>query len=147
MTDVIVAMNVCRWFAHELHYNAYGDAFYAIHLLADRLDFGSAEDDLKELWFLGEKKSSVPSDATIAELSIALHKASMATADMDNRSMVARMSESCTFLVCQIEEFKRNNSITSGVSAVLDDVSKVATTVIGLCERTMSAYAKDDGNG
>lgn len=139
MTDVIVAMNVCRWFAHELHYNACGEAFYALHLLADRLDFGSAEDSLKELWFLGEKKSSVPSDAKIAELSILLHKARMETDDMDNRSMVARLSEACTFLVCQIEEFKRNENPTSGVSAVLDEVSKTATTVIGLCERTMSS--------
>ncbi len=147
MTNIIVAMNVCRWFAHELHYGAHGEGFYAMHLLADRLDFGSAEDDLKELWFLGEKKSYVPSDAVIAEQSIATYKASRATEDMDNRSMVARLSEACTFLVCLIEEFKRNNSPTSGVSAVLDEVSKVATIMIGLCERTMSAYAKDNVNG
>lgn len=136
-------MNVCRWFAHELHYGAYGECFNALHLLADRLDFGSAEDDLKELWFLGDRKSTVPSDSVIAEKSIALYKASKTGDDMDNYSMVRRLSEACTFLVCQVEEFKRGMNPTSGISAVLDEVSKSATLMIGLCERTMSSYVKE----
>lgn len=147
MIDVFVLMELCEYYAHDLHYHAYGEAFYALHLLADKLDFGSASDDLKEAFYLGDLKDhSVPTDFEIHEL---VHQKYVKdNSKKDNTTMLSNLRESCDMLVAQIEEFKRGmkESLASGVAAILDGVSQKALVVSGLCARSLCAGVPSEGN-
>lgn len=145
MLDVFVLMELCEYYAHDLHYHAYGEAFYALHLLADKLDFGSASDDLKEAFYLGDLKDCpVPSDFEIHEL---VHQKYVKdNSKKDNLTMLSNFRESCDMLVAQIEEFKRNAAPSSGVAAILDGVSQNALVVSGLCARSLCAGVPNEGN-
>lgn len=129
MTNVLVAMTLCEWYANELHYNSSGENFYSLHLLADKLDFGDSMDELKERYYLGEKSDAVPTDAEISTLCLAQYKSS---AEGEYHFALA---DACDILVYAIEEAKRVSKPTGGVCAVLDEISGVALTVSGLCKK------------
>ena len=64
MLNVLVAIEVVKCLAKDMHYRSNHEWFYALHLLADKVDFGSAEDDRRlissgnEPWFLRVKARS-----------------------------------------------------------------------------------------
>ena len=71
MQDVIVNLIVVEWLCNDLHYKWRGHSFYGMHLLADRVrDFGSAEDDINETFYLGFEGNNPPSDSLNAALAI-----------------------------------------------------------------------------
>ena len=121
MIDVLVALEVVEWLASDLHYNSTGPMFYALHLLADRVkDFGSAEDDLKEGYWLGCLDTTPPSDREIASAAISAYDKVVDGKDCP----IARLLAGLTNLGAVVDELKSDASLNGGVHAILDDISK-----------------------
>ena len=95
--------------------------FYSLHLLADRVkDFGSAEDDLKEGYWLGCLDTTPPSDREIANAAISAYDKVVDGKDCP----VARLLDGLTNLGVVVNELKKDASLNGGVQAILDDISK-----------------------
>lgn len=137
---VLASMLRVNWAAHDLHYRAHGEAFYALHLLADKVDFGSAEDDLKEAYYLGQMESTPPTDEQIVREAIGSVKR---TGEDTNDALVTDLMYACKDCMYSIEEAKRIPGLMAGVHAILDGVSQNLLTVSGLCARTL----KNEENG
>ena len=105
MIDVLVALEVVEWLASDLHYNSTGPMFYALHLLADRVkDFGSAEDDLKEGYWLGCLDTTPPSDREIANAAISAYDKVVDGKDCP----IARLLDGLTNLGVVVNELKND---------------------------------------
>ena len=125
MIDVLVALEVVKWLASDLHYNSTGPMFYSLHLLADRVkDFGSAEDDLKEGYWLGCLDTTPPSDREIANAAISAYDKVVD----GNDCPIARLLAGLTHLGVVVDELKSDASRNGGVHAVVDGSSKKANT-------------------
>lgn len=121
MIDVLVAIEVVKWLASDLHYNSTGPMFYALHLLADRVkDFGSAEDDLKEGYWLGCLDTTPPSDREIANAAISAYDTVVGGKDCP----IARLLAGLVNLCSAVDGMKSETSLNGGVHAILDDISK-----------------------
>ena len=121
MIDVLVAIEVVKWLASDLHYNSTGPMFYALHLLADRVrDFGSAEDDLKEGYWLGCLDTTPPSDREIANAAISAYDKVVDGKDCP----IARLLAGLVNLCSAVDGMKSETSLNGGVHAILDDISK-----------------------
>lgn len=135
MLNVLKMIEVCKWCAKDLHYTAHND--YAIHLLADKLDFGDSVDALKERYYLGEVGIDVPRSWDIAQSAIeAFGGLLKAEGGVDGDDVLVvltrRLNTACSTLAYQVEEAKRVLNPMGGVCAVLDEISAVALTVAGL---------------
>ena len=121
MIDVLVAIEVVKWLASDLHYNSTGPMFYALHLLADRVkDFGSAEDDLKEGYWLGCLDTTPPSDREIANAAISAYDKVVDGKDCP----IARLLAGLVNLCSSVDGMKSDASLNGGVRSILDDISK-----------------------
>ena len=137
MKDVLVLVCAVKHLAHDVHYRSNDEWFYALHLLADKVDFGSAEDDLKEAFYLGQKEDLPPTDAEIEKEAIEKYGS---FAKDGNIALIRGLYKVCTDLVYAIEDVKVAVNPIAGVHAILDGISQVAVTIKGLCWRTL------DGN-
>lgn len=141
MLDVLVAVKIVKRAAKRLHYGASGDAFYGLHLLADKVDFGTGEDDLKEAYFLGMKEVEPPTELRISERA----KEIQSLPDGDsNEALVKYLYDACVNGLYSIEEAKREPGLFAGVHAIVDGMSQTMLTIKGLCWRTL-CHA-DDGD-
>ena len=121
MIDVLVAIEVVKWLASDLHYNSTGPMFYALHLLADRVkDFDSAEDDLKEGYWLGCLDTTPPSDREIANAAISAYDKVVDGKDCPIARLLAGLANLCS----AVDGMKSETSLNGGVHAILDDISK-----------------------
>lgn len=113
------------WLANDLHYRSEGTGFYEKHLLADRIrDFGDAEDQLKEAYYLGFKSMPPPYDKEIA------HSATVIYDAMKGASSSAENQLGGAFGLMQqvVDACKREASLPAGIHAVLDGISEKALT-------------------
>ena len=140
MLDVMIAVAIVEWIAKDMHYRSCDEWFYALHLLADKVDFGSSIDDLKEAYYLGAKEALPPTEEQIVKA--AIEKANLDTASMDNRQLIEALAASCADGIYAIEEAKREPALVAGVHAILDGISQKMLVVKGLCWRTLS-YGRD----
>ena len=125
MIDVLVMIEVVKWLARDLHYKFQGPTFYANHLLADRVkDFGSADDDLKEGYWLGCLDTTPPDDKDIAELATTTYN------EIINAKpcLLTKLLEGLDRLDNSVGEAKKDASLNGGVHAILDDISKRVNT-------------------
>lgn len=55
MLDVLSRLTAIKHYAKDIHYNAKGDSFYAVHLLMDRIadDLDGFIDSINEIYYLG----------------------------------------------------------------------------------------------
>ena len=55
MLDVLSRLTAIKHYAKDIHYNARGDSFYAVHLLMDRIadDLDGFIDSINEIYYLG----------------------------------------------------------------------------------------------
>lgn len=137
MIDVLVMLEVVKWLASDLHYNSTGPMFYALHLLADRVkDFGSAEDDLKEGFWLGCLDTTPPADREIANLTVAAYDKVIEGKDCP----VARLLAGLMNLGSAVDDIKKDTSLNGGVHAILDDIRKRVNT----CTFLVRAQAQKD---
>ena len=137
--DVLVFMELVEWMAKDVHYRSNDQWFYALHLLADKVDFGTAEDDLKEAYYLGFKNSLPPTEKDIHAASV---EKCPDVRGMDNRGLIESLRESSSDCLYAVEEAKREPGLAAGVHAILDGVSQKMLVINGLCWRSL-----EDGNG
>ena len=141
MKRVLIAMEAVKWMAKDVHYRSNDEWFYALHLLADKIDFGSAEDDIKEAYYLGETESLPPTEKEIAE---GAAKIAEDVRTLSNRELVERMKSACEDALYAIEEVKRIPGLFAGTHAILDGVSQNLLVVKGLCWRTLENGERRD---
>ena len=113
------------WLANDLHYRSEGTGFYEKHLLADRIrDFGDAEDQLKEAYYLGFKSMPPPYDKEIAHSATVIYNA------MKGASSSAESQLCGAFGLMQqaVDACKREASLPAGIHAILDGISEKALT-------------------
>lgn len=145
MTEVLVQIEKAKWIAKDVHYRSNDQWFYALHLLADKLDFGSAEDDIKEAYYLGQKEVLPPTEKDIHEQAVSAMPDVRA---VDNRSLVELLYNVLADGLYAIEEAKREAGLMAGVHAILDGVSQNMLVVKGLCWRTLQEISDgESGQG
>ena len=113
------------WLANDLHYRSEGTGFYEKHLLADRIrDFGDAEDQLKEAYYLGFKSMPPPYDKEIAHSATVIYNA------MKGASSSAESQLCGAFGLMQqaVDACKKEANLPAGIHAVLDGISEKALT-------------------
>ena len=113
------------WLANDLHYRSEGTGFYEKHLLADRIrDFGDAEDQLKEAYYLGFKSMPPPYDKEIAHSATVIYNA------MKGASSSAESQRCGAFGLMQqaVDACKKEVSLPAGIHAILDGISEKALT-------------------
>jgi len=138
MLEVLAQICSIRWIAKDMHYRSHDEWFYALHLLADKVDFGNGEDDLKEAYYLGAKEMLPPTEEEIHRL--AIEKVEV-TKDKSNRELIEALHDSCDVGIYAIEEAKREAGLIAGVHAILDGMSQTLLIVKGLCWRTLNGVA------
>lgn len=143
MLDVMISVAIVEWIAKDMHYRSCDEWFYALHLLADKVDFGNSVDDLKEAYYLGAKEALPPTEEQIVKA--AIEKVNLNTASMDNRQLIEALATACADGIYTIEEAKREPALVAGVHAILDGVSQKMLVVKGLCWRTL-AYGREEGS-
>lgn len=120
MESILTILLVIDWLCNEVHYaKDTTKNFYSRHLLADRVrDFGSAEDDIKEVYYLGYKLTQPPKDEDIASFAISMK------GSLKNGSALSNLLESLDALSDTVENIKsEDGNIPRGVHAILDDIS------------------------
>ena len=141
MKDVLVQIEIVKWLAKDMHYRSYDEWFYALHLLADKIDFGNAEDDLKEAYYLGMKETLPPTEEEI-------HAAAVAkigvTKSKSNLELIEALHNACDNGLYMIEEAKKEPTMFAGVHAILDGISQKLLVVKGLCWRSLTHAGTDD---
>lgn len=135
MLDVLVAICVVEMVAKNMHYRSYDELFYALHLLADKVDFGNSADDLKEAYYLGEKETLPPTEEEIHRLAV---DRMGDTKGKSNRELIEALKDACDSGLYSIEEAKREPGLFAGVHAIVDGVSEKMLVVKGLCFRSLA---------
>lgn len=140
MESILTLLTVIDWIANEVHYATdTNNNFYSRHLLSDRVrDFGSAEDDIKECYYLGWLREQPPKDQTIAAYAIKY----MESAHGD--SAIDKLTDAMVRLSSTIETIKKSvdPKMPAGVHAILDEISKKALTYTFL----LSKESMNDGS-
>ena len=139
MEEVLISIELIEWAAKNVHYRANDEWFYAIHLLADKVDFGTAEDDIKEAYYLGFKKKLPPTELFIHSEAVNRMKEVNIT---DNKSLITLLMDYCETGLYAVEEAKREPNLMGGIHAILDGVSQTMLTIKGLCFRTLNESQK-----
>ena len=137
LLEMIVCVEIL---ANDLHYESDGIAFYANHLLADRVkeDLDKTLDGLREAYWLGELKVAPPPTDDTYQGAIELARGirgSYSGGDR-NEALVIRLREVADLLLKKIEEIKRGDPLLSGTVAILDGLSTHMQTMYGLLDRT-----------
>lgn len=123
MDSILEMLMVVDWLANDLHYQFKGEGFYENHLLADRVrNFGSAEDDLKEVYFLGQLGTTPPLDKAVSARAADKYDKIC----VGNPSLLARLHCALDALAHQVEAEKNGAFLAAGVHAVLDEISRRA---------------------
>lgn len=141
MLEVLVAIRIVECLAKDMHYCSNDEWFYALHLLADKVDFGSAEDDIKEAYYLGQSMLP-PSENDINKIVVER----IGGVPEENKGLVSRLGDACETLIYSIEEAKREPGMLAGIHAILDGISQTALTIKGLCWRSLNDGTEDNKN-
>lgn len=142
MVEVLVYIETVRFIASALHYTAGGDAFYALHLMADKASMNGFTDELIEAYWLGQKQMLPP---TLRSMSETAAKRCEGIDNADWRALVDMMAEACADGICAVEEAKREEGLTAGVHAILDSISQAFLVNRGLCWRTSDGGEHSEG--
>lgn len=146
MLKVLALCEATKRLAHELHYGAKGKAFYGLHLLADRADFGDAIDGLKETYYLGSIHSEVPTDCAIGAIAAEIVEnakesyESPVEEDDGGQILVERLFDVAKRGAYSVEDAKRILSPFSGVCVHLDEISRVFLVVSALASSTARRF-------
>ena len=144
MIEVLVAICVVEMVAKNMHYRSCDELFYALHLLADKVDFGNSADDLKEAYYLGAKETLPPTEEEIHKLAV---ERIGETKGKSNRELIEALKDACENGLYAIEEAKREAGLFAGVHAIVDGVSEKMLVVNGLCYRSLANGGDDSGSG
>lgn len=139
--DVLVAVETVEFLKKDMHYRTNDEFSYAIHLLADKIDFGDDEDDLKECYFLGFKGMLPPTEDEI-------HAATLdATAKFgkkeSNKDLLQAVIDSAAAGIAIVEDAKNEDGIPGGVHAIYDSVSQTMLRAKALAWMSLRNPAKE----
>lgn len=141
MNHILTSIVCLEMFADDLHYRSTGEAFYGLHLLADRIKDGykGKIDELRECYYIGELATLPPKTSSTYSDAITMYNHEIEdNAEDGNKIALLRVHKSATYLLNLIEQFKRDNEgLTSGTIAILDSISTATLTAIALVERSM----------
>ena len=131
MENILTLLVLIDWLANDVHYAVDTTKnFYSRHLLADRVrDFGSAEDDIKEKYYLGFCDELPPGDDVIAGYAI------KAKGEMQGDTL-KRLYDALALLSTTVES-ACGETLPRGIQAILDDISSRSLTYKFLCEKEM----------
>lgn len=136
--NVLSCIEILEWKLKDMHYGANDRYFNALHLLADQIDFGSDEDDLKEIYFLGFKNELPPEEKEIHALALtACPERPTEASEHMNEDLLRDIKAASESGISAVEAAKAEPGLPAGVHAVLDDVSKVFLKANGLCWRSL----------
>ena len=135
MNNVLIAIEVIKMIAKSVHYRSSDECFYALHLLADKVDFGDSEDALKESYYLGMKEELPPTEKELAAGAV---EHCPDTATLSNKDLIRTLYDVCSQGILSIEEAKREPGLIAGVHAILDSVSQSMLVIKGLSWRTIN---------
>lgn len=149
MLDVLVAVEVIKSLTKDLHYRTNGEYSYAIHLLADRVYFGSTEDNIKELYYLGHKAELPPTEEEIHKIACEEAKKFRVKDDVSNKELLQAVIDASAAGVAVIEDAKKEDGLPGGVQAALDFASEVMLRTKGLVWMALRTPepAKDNKSG
>ena len=134
MKMLLANIETAKMLAADWHYTAAGFPFYALHLLAEKVadPFDALVDELKEVYYLGEKKSVPPTAGEITEAALAEYNSVMGA------SLLHKLSTALGVLSAHAEELSRSGEYSIGTKSILDSISAAAYRGIGLIERTIT---------
>lgn len=142
MFSVMEDLAIVEMLSKDLHYRADGKPFFAIHEMADLIwKVGKLRDDISEVFYMGELQSEPPMQAKI------FGSASQRIVEMFNgrpvstATLLETMHLVCVSLAERIEHVKKERPLSSGTTAILDDVSKNVWQAAGFLKRTLSGCA------
>lgn len=122
MVDVLVAIELLEWLAKDMHYRTNDEYAYALHLLADKIDFGSVEDDIKEVYFLGFKSELPPTEEDVHQKTVI--KSEPYKKKETNKDLLQAVIDAAAFGAEIVEAVKKDPLLPGGVQGLLDKVSE-----------------------
>lgn len=139
--DVLIAVETVEFLKKDLHYRTNDEYAYALHLLADKIDFGSLEDDLKECYFLGFKGFLPPTEDMIhaATLDVTAKFGKKET----NKDLLQAVIDSAAAGVAIVEEAKKEEGIPGGVHAIYDSISQILLRAKALAFMSLRKQVKE----
>lgn len=135
--EVLVSIELVEWLLKDVHYRAQDEWFYALHELAERIDFGDVEDDLKECYWMGERTELPPDEATIHASTV--DAALKYRGALSNHDLLQAVMDAASFGKDNVETAKKTPDLSGGVQALLDDASKCFLRTRALCWRSLNA--------
>lgn len=135
MIEVFISIRVVQYLLKDLHYATGGEAFYALHLLADKVDFREDVDALRETYYLGLKGEIPPGLASVD--SIAASRIPVISVS-DNTERLRVLFDACHTAVYAIEGASKDPDLVGGIKSVLDSMSQKLLTLKGLCWRSLN---------
>ena len=133
MKTLIAQIQAAGFIARDWHYQASGPSFYAQHLLADKVADGleSSLDEIREVYYLGEKRSIPPSAGEEMEAALAIYSVAK------GESLTLKLQNAVELVAAHAEELSRDAQISIGTKSLLDALSARCYQSAGLIERTI----------
>lgn len=133
MKDIIVKLLAIYHYAKDIHYQAHGDNFYAIHLLMDQIceNIHDQIDAINEVGYLGMAKDA-PHSADVLKVA----QATIPEIEEDGWRNLSNLA----FLIIDTIDSISNADVgeISGVQSLLDDIQKTLLQKRGLLARTVN---------
>ena len=132
MKNLLSLISATVMLAHDWHYNASGPAFYAEHLLADKVaEIGGHSDRLIETYYLGELETVPPTAGDITRGAVEIYERA------DGDGIPGKLKAVLKLFAAHCEELART-SISIGTKSLLDSLCADAYQYVGLIERTVA---------
>lgn len=136
ITTVLADMKRVGMVAKDMHYHAYGKAFYGLHLLADLVDeIEGMTDDLFEAFFLGMKRGA-PAEMPTMEEVYRLALDTLVLFPKDKNYWIAGLADICFKTMTDVEVAKKLPDLKAGVQAILDNISQKCLVAYGLLKKS-----------
>ncbi len=134
INKLIAYLEAIAAFAKDIHYTCGGDAFYAKHLLADRIYDGldGFIDQLKEVYFLGNNILPLPS---VEYLAMAMNL--LPAVEQDDKKNFTSMKNLIVNALAHMERMLQDKEATRGEVSLIDGIAQDLQGKLGLVNRQM----------
>lgn len=135
MYKILVELAKIGMVSKDIHYRASGDAFWSNHSLYDLCySVGEKFDEISEVYYMGEQQSLPPMRHKVC-LDAATQLGDVVSGDATEKDLVMRLHGYMLATVGMIEIAKTEKNPSSGVAAILDDISKDCLKWAGILKR------------
>ena len=139
--ELLGIMIAVKWLCLQMHYEANGTAFYALHLLADRIKDGmdGKMDALRESYFLGFNNKFPPHEWELADIA---KKYCSGKDSATGDELIKNVWSVLDIGIHTIEDIKSSETVPCGVQNVLDDISHGFIVSKFLCSSSLTTGSK-----